>query len=309
MPGYPNNRMMGGPMGNYNRSPMHRYNDESEQDPEQHNKLFIGGLSFETSETGLKAYFSKWGEIKDCIVMRDSATKRSRGFGFIKYKAKESIDEVQKARPHKIDDRDVETKRAMPRDDPMLTQHQQQTIKKMFIGGMKEDTSEECIRNLFEDFGDIENVEMITDKNTGKTKGFCFVTFKDYDPVDKLVLKKRIELNGKKVELKKAFAKGEMPQHGRSPMGMGMQMNRGGRGDYSYGGGPGYGPGGYGGYGQYNGGGGGYGGPNPYYDQYQNNYGPPQGNQRDYYNRDMNDSRKNYGGGNNYNNRGYNSRR
>lgn len=309
MPGYQNRGMMGGgPMGYNNRSPMNRYGDETEQDPEQNSKLFIGGLSFETNEAGLKAYFSKWGEIKDCIVMRDSATKRSRGFGFIKYKSKESVDEVQKARPHKIDDRDVESKRAMPRDDPMLTQHQQQSIKKMFVGGMKEDTKEEDIRGLFEEFGEIELVEMITDKNTGKTKGFCFVTFKDYDPVDKLVLKRRIELNGKKVELKKAFAKGEMPQGGRVPMGMGMQMNRGGRGDYGYGGGPGY-PGGYGGYGQYNGGGG-YGGPNPYYDQYQNNYGHPQGNQRDYYNRDMNDSRKRYGGGgNNYNNSGFNNRR
>lgn len=42
--------------------------------------------------------------------------RRSRGFGFIKYKDTESVDNVQKARPHKIDDRDVETKRAMPRD-------------------------------------------------------------------------------------------------------------------------------------------------------------------------------------------------
>ena len=47
---------------------------------------------------------------------------------------------------------------------------------------------------------------------------FCFFT----------TVKKRIELNGKKVELKKAFAKGEMGGPGRMPMG--MQMNgRGGK--------------------------------------------------------------------------------
>jgi len=286
MPGY-NPRMMGGPhMGYNNRGP--RYGGEEEADPEQNNKLFIGGLSFETTETSLKAYFSKWGDIKDCIVMRDSQTKRSRGFGFIKYKTKDSVDDVQKARPHKIDDRDVETKRAMPRDDPHLTQ--QQTVKKMFVGGLKEDTKEEHIKDCFSEYGEIELVELITDKGTGKTKGFCFVTFNDYDPVDKLVLKKRIELNGKKVELKKAFAKGEMGGPGRMPMG--MQMNgRGGRGDYGYGGFPG----GYGGYGpSYNGGGyGGQGGWHGGYDHGFNNYGPPQGNQRG------------YGGGNNYGNNNY----
>ena len=65
---------MGPPMGYNNRVPDGRY--EAELDPEQHNKLFIGGLSFETNEQSLKTYFSKWGEIKDVIVMRDSSTKR-----------------------------------------------------------------------------------------------------------------------------------------------------------------------------------------------------------------------------------------
>ena len=41
---------------------------------------------------------------------------RSRGFGFITFKQAESVDDVQKDRPHNIDGRDVETKRAMPRE-------------------------------------------------------------------------------------------------------------------------------------------------------------------------------------------------
>jgi len=41
---------------------------------------------------------------------------RSRGFGFITYKEMEMVDEAQKARPHSIDGKDVEVKRAMPRE-------------------------------------------------------------------------------------------------------------------------------------------------------------------------------------------------
>lgn len=284
---------MGGPMG-YNRGPG-RYgggDGESEPDPEQFHKLFIGGLSFETTEASLKEYFSKWGEIKDCIVMRDPQSKRSRGFGFIKYKLKESVDDVQKDRPHKIDDRDVETKRAMPRDDPCLTS--QQSVKKMFVGGLKEDTKEDMIRDVFAEFGEIELIELITDKGTGKTKGFCFVTFNDYDPVDKLVLKKRISLNNKMVELKKAFAKGEGDPRmggGRVGMGgMGMPMGRGGRGDYGYGHGF---PGGYGGYGPGYGGGYGPGWQGGYNDFPSYGHHHHQGNQRGY-------GGNNYGAGNNY---------
>lgn len=41
---------------------------------------------------------------------------RSRGFGFITYEKVAMLDECQANRPHKIDSREVETKRAMPRE-------------------------------------------------------------------------------------------------------------------------------------------------------------------------------------------------
>lgn len=65
----------------------------------------------------------------------------------------------------------------------------------MFVGGLKEDTTEDMIRDVFSEYGDIELVDLITDKNTGKSKGFCFVTFKDYDSVDKCVCKLFLNLS------------------------------------------------------------------------------------------------------------------
>ena len=45
-------------------------------EPEQFRKIFIGGLSFETTEESMKAHFEQWGEIVDCVVMRDAQSKR-----------------------------------------------------------------------------------------------------------------------------------------------------------------------------------------------------------------------------------------
>ena len=53
------------------------------KEPEQLRKLFIGGLSFETTDDSLREHFEKWGTLTDCVVMRDPQTKRSRGFGFV----------------------------------------------------------------------------------------------------------------------------------------------------------------------------------------------------------------------------------
>ncbi len=91
-------------------------NGDPEEEPEQFRKLFIGGLDYKTTEDTLKAHFAQWGDIVDCVVMRDPQTKRSRGFGFITYCKSSMVDAAQKARPHKVDGREVEPKRAVPRE-------------------------------------------------------------------------------------------------------------------------------------------------------------------------------------------------
>ena len=48
-------------------------------------KLFVGGLSSDTTTEDLRASFAKFGEIIDVIVIADRATSQSRGFGFVTY--------------------------------------------------------------------------------------------------------------------------------------------------------------------------------------------------------------------------------
>ena len=87
------------------------------KEPEQLRKLFIGGLSFETTDDSLREHFEKWGTLTDCVVMRDPQTKRSRGFGFVTYSCVEEVDAAMCARLHKVDGCVVEPKRAVSRED------------------------------------------------------------------------------------------------------------------------------------------------------------------------------------------------
>ncbi|CAH1244631.1 CIRBP [Branchiostoma lanceolatum] len=48
-------------------------------------KLFVGGLSWDTTSDGLESTFSEYGEITDCKVITDRETNRSRGFGFVTF--------------------------------------------------------------------------------------------------------------------------------------------------------------------------------------------------------------------------------
>ncbi|MBI5508598.1 MAG: RNA-binding protein [Deltaproteobacteria bacterium] len=49
------------------------------------NKLFVGGLSFNTTDDGLREGFARFGEITEAKVITDRDTGRSRGFGFVTY--------------------------------------------------------------------------------------------------------------------------------------------------------------------------------------------------------------------------------
>ncbi|KAL1770514.1 heteroproteinous nuclear ribonucleoprotein A3 isoform X2 [Sigmodon hispidus] len=119
------------------------------KEPEQLRKLFIGGLSFETTDDSLREHFEKWGTLTDCVVMRDPQTKRSRGFGFVTYSCVEEVDAAMCARPHKVDGRVVEPKRAVSREDSVKP-GAHLTVKKIFVGGIKEDTEEYNLRDYFE---------------------------------------------------------------------------------------------------------------------------------------------------------------
>jgi RNA recognition motif-containing protein len=48
-------------------------------------KLFVGGLSWDTDDHGLRAAFEKFGEVSEASVISDRETGRSRGFGFVTF--------------------------------------------------------------------------------------------------------------------------------------------------------------------------------------------------------------------------------
>eukprot|EP00252_Welwitschia_mirabilis_P023124 TRINITY_DN6469_c0_g1_i1.p1 TRINITY_DN6469_c0_g1~~TRINITY_DN6469_c0_g1_i1.p1 ORF type:complete len:398 (+),score=96.80 TRINITY_DN6469_c0_g1_i1:323-1516(+) len=193
---------------------------ESEQ-----GKLFIGGISWETSEETLKRYFQKYGEVSEIVIMRDRVTGRARGFGFVAFTEPSVVERVLQDR-HSIDGRQVELKKALPREEQQRNTQMSGSnprpgpgatrTKKIFVGGLAPTVTEVDFRKHFEQFGNITDVVVMYDHVSNRPRGFGFITFDSEEAVDRVLTKNSYELHGKMVEVKRALPKEISPAGTRS---------------------------------------------------------------------------------------------
>ncbi|XP_059074443.1 heterogeneous nuclear ribonucleoprotein 1 [Cryptomeria japonica] len=237
-----------------------------DKDTSSPGKIFIGGLSRDTTPAAFTKHFSKYGELTDSVIMKDRVTGQPRGFGFVTYADPSVVDKVIQDK-HVLDGRTVEIKRTIPRGN---STSKGPKTKKIFVGGIPTSITEDEFKEYFAKFGKIVEHQIMQDRSTGRSRGFGFVTFESEQVVEEIMSQGRMfELGGKQVEIKKAEPKKPLPDagpafgiDGRAPYFPGPAG--GFRDSYSGLGGPVYGSNPYragGGYGGRAGGFGGYGAP------------------------------------------------
>ncbi|XP_017473785.1 PREDICTED: RNA-binding protein Musashi homolog 1 [Rhagoletis zephyria] len=177
-------------------------NGSSTTDPAP-GKLFVGGLSWQTSSEKLKEYFNVFGTVTDVLIMKDPVTQRSRGFGFITFQEPCSVDKVLQVPIHTLDGKKIDPKHATPKNRP----RQANKTKKIFVGGVSQDTSADEVKAYFNQFGTVEETVMLMDQQTKRHRGFGFVTFENEDVVDRVCEIHFHTIKNKKVECKKAQPK------------------------------------------------------------------------------------------------------
>ncbi|XP_061356791.1 heterogeneous nuclear ribonucleoprotein 1-like isoform X2 [Gastrolobium bilobum] len=188
-------------------------------------KLFIGGISWDTNEDKLKEHFSNYGDVLSTSVMREKNTGKPRGFGFVVFADPSILDRVLEDK-HVIDGRTVDAKRAFSREDQQISVTSRVgnpnssmnsgsggniRTKKIFVGGLPPTLTEENFRQYFESYGHVTDVVLMYDQNSGRPRGFGFISFDSEEAVDMVLHKSFHDLNGKQVEVKRALPKDANP--------------------------------------------------------------------------------------------------
>jgi RNA recognition motif-containing protein len=106
-------------------------------------------------------------------------------------------------------------------------------MKNIYVGNLSFDATEDQVRSLFEAYGAVEKVSIITDRDTGQPRGFAFVEMMDDDAATKAMeALNGSSLGGRNLNINEARPKADRPRTGGGGGG-------GGRGGYGGGGGGG----------------------------------------------------------------------
>ena len=182
--------------------------------------------------------------------MRDGATGRSRGFGFLTFKDPKTVNTVM-VKEHFLDGKivrpapfarvwdtqkdlgtlshtqhnsnhylqhyaprypmkakrlpyfQIDPKRAIPKDE-------QEKTAKIFVGGVSQDATEADFTDFFAQFGRVIDATLMMDKDTGRPRGFGFVTFDNDLAVERCLEFRPLEILNKPIEVKRAQPRGKM---------------------------------------------------------------------------------------------------
>jgi RNA recognition motif-containing protein len=90
-------------------------------------------------------------------------------------------------------------------------------MKNLYVGNLTHSTTEAELRNFFQAHGAVERVNIVTDRETGRARGFAFVEMTDAGEADKAIAALNgTQLGGRALTINEAKPKTDRPRSGGS---------------------------------------------------------------------------------------------
>ncbi|KAL2962084.1 hypothetical protein AAZX31_17G121700 [Glycine max] len=140
-------------------------------------KIFVGNLPFDFDSEKLASLFEQAGTVEVAEVIYNRATDRSRGFGFV---TMSTIEELEKAvkmfSGYELNGRVLTVNKAAPKGaQPERPPRPPQSFR-VYVGNLPWDVDNSRLEQIFSEHGKVEDARVVYDRETGRSRGFGFVT-------------------------------------------------------------------------------------------------------------------------------------
>lgn len=189
--------------------------DQKEENPnepqEENKKIFVKNIPFNTTDEQLQTFFQAHGNVVSAQIFKNSDNGHSKGVGLVEFMTTEEKNAVLKMNPEDLvlDGRKLEVREA---HDKERTDYS----KTIFVGNITFETTEEKLRQFFEDVAKNFEVKIQNNDNSGRSKGYAYVIFENAEDVENALKKNGQELDGRTLTIeKKRVGRGSSFRRGR----------------------------------------------------------------------------------------------
>jgi len=217
--------------------------------PQAGTKLYVGNLPWSVDSEGLAEHFQQVGNVDMVEVIYDRETGRSRGFAFVTFatqaEANKAIQELDGTDlggrslrvnyPNPAGTRTERPERApRPAGPGGAGAGRKNDPNKLYVGNLSWGMDDLGLEELFAEFGSVSDAKVITDRDTGRSRGFGFVTLSTAQEVQEAISAlDGVDVDGRIIRVNLAN------QGDSAPRGGGGGGYGGGRREGGYGGGGG----------------------------------------------------------------------
>ncbi|XP_017227335.1 UBP1-associated protein 2B [Daucus carota subsp. sativus] len=167
-----------------------------------HRRIFVHNIDWDTTRGSMVSVFEKYGALEACDVAYDRVTGKTKGFGFVVFKSRESAKNALKEPKKRIDNRIASCQLASI--GPPVVGGVDNSSRKIYVSNVDKDVDSLKLREFFEKFGEIEVGPFGFDMQTGKSKGYALFVYKNLEGVRK-VLEEPIKIfDGKQLSCRMA---------------------------------------------------------------------------------------------------------
>jgi len=188
---------------------------EESQEQEFDTSIYVGNISFDMTESELRAAFAAHGTVKKITLPLDKVTNRSRGFAFVLMSnADEMNAAINSLHETEIGGRTVYVSESLPKEK--VADNKKKYIKKkvgtkIYVGNLDFGTSADALKSAFEAYGEVKDCFVPTDYN-GNPRGFAFVSMDEEDAVKAIEALNGAEIDGRTLNVNKSLPKGTKSQ-------------------------------------------------------------------------------------------------